>query len=150
MMTEMVFAVVFLVLALLLFQQSMELSFILETGVIGAGFFPRLLTIILIVLTGFYLLNLILKRNKGNGKESLQKQVIWKQVYLAGAVVLVVFLGEILGLLVTIGLFLLVTLVIIEKLTLIKSAVISLSAVICIYLIFDVWLRMPMPMGIFG
>ncbi len=116
----------------------------------GAGFFPRILIIILIALIIYYLVELILKRKRYPQKEPVLKSTVWKQCFLIGVLAVSLWVGDDLGLVVTIGLFLLVTLVMVEKLSWVRAAIFSAAAMVCIYFIFDVWLGINLPKGIFG
>lgn len=60
-----------------------------------------------------------------------------------------IIVAKYLGLLITMGIFLIVTFVLIEKLSWKKSIIFSVISMISIYVIFDIWLGLNLPWGIF-
>jgi hypothetical protein len=151
MLSEVIFAFALFVIVLLFFLQSLMLPLLSEDGLLAPGFLPFLLTLILLVLMVCYIVKIIIyyKKNIRVNKSS-SKSKIKQQVFLLGAMGLSVYVAKYLGLLVALTFFLLITLVFIEKLSWARSTIFSLSLMICVYLIFDVWLGIRLPKGIFG
>src|SRR5699024_8086845 len=112
-------------------------------GVLGPGFFPVMISTILILLL---LLSLIisLKKLKKNTNDSTKPRVSKKTkfkrlnfvIVLLGSVALI----NVLGMLASLGIFLFVGLLFVEKLTWVKSLQFSLGMVLFIYFVFDKWL----------
>ncbi|MBD1381785.1 tripartite tricarboxylate transporter TctB family protein [Metabacillus arenae] len=150
---ELIFAMFFFLFIFLFFLQSMTLPFMLPNGLLASGFFPRILTVLILLLTLCYIVSLIRKMKKEKPvqeKKVNPRSIVSKQLFLVVAMALAIFLGEYLGVTVTTGLFLLVTLVFIEKLSWLRSAIFSISTSVSIYLIFEFALNLNLPKGIFG
>lgn len=145
-MVEISFCIAFLILVFSLFIQSLELTFMLPNGLISSGFFPTILSIIIMVLLVLYILELLIKRKKGQqSKETFSKEVVWKQIFVIAAMSFSLWLVQVLGMIFTIGLFLMSALVLVENMKWFRSAVFSVGSMLCIYLIFVVWLGMRIP-----
>jgi len=137
-----------LALSLFVFTQALQLPFSAEYGP-GPGFMPLVLSSLMGILS-----TTLLVRSRGleGGTESLfksasglKKAALVALLYLAYIVAL-----QTLGLLMSLAIFLLVLLLLIEKRSIVTavsaSAIVSLSC----YFLFEVWLKVPLPIGIFG
>lgn len=148
MASEIKFGITFFIIIFSLFLQSIKLPFIQENGAIGAGFFPIIFTVLTMILMIIYLGALIMKKEKYVKKEN-NKNVILTQFYLAIILTLSMVIAIYFGLLAMIGLFLLISFVLIEKLSWKKSIIFSVITTACIFVIFDIWLGLNFPAGIF-
>ncbi|MDF2522668.1 MAG: Tripartite tricarboxylate transporter TctB family protein [Clostridiales bacterium] len=107
----------------------------------GGGFFPIIAGIILIIC-GVLAVFSQLKAKAPSDFKVLAFLPI-------GCVLLIAFSSYVLGLLIAIGIFTFLWLKLYEKYTIKYSLLFSLCSIGVIYLVFDYWLQVPMPWGIF-
>ena len=140
-----------LVVTLMFFFSSSELPMTASNGLLGAGFFPKVITVILAILLVSYLLSTYSKANQGIAKPAAKrsKQSILNQVIFTSSLLIALALIEFLGMLVTLGLFLFAMLIIIEKISYTRSILFSAATTVCLYIIFVRWLGLVLPWGIF-
>lgn len=148
MTAELRFSFLFLIIVLLLLFQSLKVPIINEGGEIGAGFFPLLISVIILILLFVYILTLFIKK-KDSKETKVTLGAFINQLYLILALIFSIIVAKYLGLLITMGIFLIVTFVLIEKLSWKKSIIFSVISMISIYVIFDIWLGLNLPWGIF-
>lgn len=148
MTAELRFSFLFLIIVLLLLFQSLKVPIINEGGEIGAGFFPLLISVIILILLFVYIVTLFIKK-KDSKETKVTLGAFINQLYLILALIISIIVAKYLGLLITMGIFLIVTFVLIEKLSWKKSIIFSVISMISIYVIFDIWLGLNLPWGIF-
>lgn len=148
MTAELRFSFLFLIIVLSLLFQSLKVPIINEGGEIGAGFFPLLISVIILILLFVYILTLFIKK-KDSKETKVTLGAFINQLYLILALIISIIVAKYLGLLITMGIFLIVTFVLIEKLSWKKSIIFSVISMISIYVIFDIWLGLNLPWGIF-
>lgn len=148
MTAELRFSFLFLIIVLSLLFQSLKVPIINEGGEIGAGFFPLLISVIILILLFVYIVTLFIKR-KDSKETKVTLGAFINQLYLILALIISIIVAKYLGLLITMGIFLIVTFVLIEKLSWKKSIIFSVISMISIYVIFDIWLGLNLPWGIF-
>lgn len=112
----------------------------------GSGFLPVWLGAALVVLVA-----LLVLRNRGEPEEAANESGAWRKpaVIVAGLVVCVA-LVELLGFVAAVGAYLLFLLLYVEKLPAWLGGGVAIGATLSIYLIFAVWLRVPLPQGPWG
>lgn len=149
-MVEIVFFIALFILVGSLFIQSLDLQMLMSNGLISSGFLPRILSIFLILLIVFYLIDRFRHIKINNQGNKIDIKSVIKQVLLIVSLFISIFLVKIVGMILTVGIFLLITLVIIEEMSWLRSAIFSLCTTLCIYIIFVSWLGLVLPKGIFG
>ncbi len=121
----------------------------MNVGALGSGFFPRIMSILLVVLLSIYFIQ-TLRGKSDEQAEELDKEVVLKQIILIVLLIASLISTQIIGMLASIGLFMFITLVFIIKIQWLRSLIFTISVLIVMYGIFVLWLDSPLPLGIFG
>lgn len=150
MLLERYFVLFLLIVSAVFLVMSFELPlYSMNVGALGSGFFPRIMSILLVILLGIYFIQLL--RGKSDQQaEGLNKQVVLKQIILVVALIATLFLVQIIGMLPSIGLFMFMMLTFVLKIHWLKSLIFTISVLIVMYGIFVLWLESPLPKGVFG
>jgi len=149
MLLERLFFIFLFIISALFFIYSFTLPFYSETGVFGSGFYPRWISGILLLVTGYYLIKLMV--NKVNEvKEEKDKKVIMNQTILVISLFISFGLIYVIGLLPSAVVFMVFTLVWIQKISWVKSIILTLVTISALFGVFDYWLNIPFPRGMFA
>ncbi|MEL7566574.1 MAG: tripartite tricarboxylate transporter TctB family protein [Dehalobacterium sp.] len=132
----------------ILLAASFGLDYISDNGVLGEGFFPINITVILLILTVFYLWDVFFK-NKVTEKPKVNSAVKRQVLYILAILVCLAF-TRFLGMLICLGLFNIFILLYIEKFTIKDSIIFTLIFMLTIYLIFEKWFGLIIPKGFLG
>lgn len=73
----------------------------------------------------------------------------FKAVYPVVGMVAIIFASDVIGLIPALGLFVTVWLGAYERYGVVKSLAVGVGTGLCIYLLFDYWLKIPVPLGYF-
>lgn len=143
------FILMLLILTLTLFFQAYQLPIFRKNGMIGVGFFPVVVSAILLILEGLLFISILLKsKPKHEELNHYSFRPLIKQSALLVSLLIAIFLSTKLGMLTTILLFLFLLLRFVENTSWPHSFLISLGCVTIIYLVFVFWLEMTLPKGI--
>lgn len=149
MLLERLFFTFLFIISTLFFIYSFALPFYSETGVFGSGFYPRWISGALLLLTGYYLIKLMINKVNEAKKEG-DKHVIINQIILVISLFISFGLMYVIGLLPSAIVFMLFTLVWIQKIPWIKSIILTIVTISVLFGVFDYWLNIPFPKGIFA
>lgn len=138
----------FLMLAVLFMWMSLELPFYESEGLPGAGFFPRFISGIFILLTLYHVILLFLKSDKQE-KRQWHKAVIAKQIVVFMFLILTLILTNVIGMLPAIGIFMFILLTFMQKIQWLKALLFTILVIIIMYATFVLWLNISLPKGIF-
>ncbi|HLR69230.1 MAG TPA: tripartite tricarboxylate transporter TctB family protein [Virgibacillus sp.] len=138
----------FLMLAVLFMWMSLELPFYESEGLPGAGFFPRFISGILILLTLYHVILLFFKSDKQE-KRQWHKAVIAKQIVVFMFLILTLILTNVIGMLPAIGIFMFILLTFMQKIQWLKALLFTILVIIIMYATFVLWLNISLPKGIF-
>lgn len=134
-------------------------------GMIGAGFFPRMISVILFLLVCWYFIILLRrkterhekhekntsKRNQSNASQAdSSKKTLMQQCILIIFLIACIALTNVIGILPTTGVFMFVMLAAVQRIPWMKSLIFSIAVLIVMYTIFDLWLGIALPKGVFG
>jgi len=120
-----------------------------NVGAVGPGFFPRIISILLvffIVLHLFQVMRVKLKKPE----EGPDKLILFQQIILIVFLAVSIGLTQLIGMLASIGVFMFVMLTFVQKIPWLKAIVFTIVVLIVMYSIFVLWLGSPLPLGIFG
>lgn len=118
----------------------------------GPGFLPFLSSLILGILAVIYWISQVWgKREKPGQEEGFRLGLQWKKVayLMGGSLVYMVVLWNNLGYLISTAILLFFLLKTLAEQSIIKSLIISVVTTIISYLIFERWLQVSLPKGIF-
>ncbi len=137
-----------LALSLFVASQALQMPFSAEYGP-GPGFMPLVLSTLMGILSAILLVRSlgseVPSKSLFTDRSGLKKSAGVALLYLAYIVSL-----PFLGLLVALTVFLLVLLLLIEKRSIIMAVSASAMVSLSCYFLFEVWLKVPLPIGIFG
>jgi hypothetical protein len=111
----------------------------------GPGFIPVLFGSLTLILS----ISLFLQTLRKKG-DALTVREVRTVALVAAAVGISIWLMHLLGTFVSLGLFLVAWLCLLEDYRLATALKIALPTVIVAYLVFTVWLQVPLPQGLFG
>jgi putative tricarboxylic transport membrane protein len=128
---------------------------VLRAGIPGAGFFPLLLGILLVILSLLDFISTLYEVRRDAIKRSKEKfsphpNSLKKVLYTVGALFVYGLVLEHFGFLVTNFLFILFLLRFVDPQKWAVSTSIAFAATAISYVIFNVWLRVQLPKGILG
>ncbi len=141
-------AVFLLALSLFVISQAIRLPYSAEYGP-GPGFLPLWLAG---VVGGLSLLLLV----RSTGAPRPRKPFIANPAgmksaaMVAGLYLAYILLLQTLGLLVALAIFLLILIKVVERRSLLASVITAVAGSVSCYLLFEVWLKVPLPIGILG
>ncbi|MED1604379.1 tripartite tricarboxylate transporter TctB family protein [Cytobacillus kochii] len=118
-------------------------------GAVGAGFFPRIISILLFLFLCFYLMQ-IMRLKKKESEEEVDKKIRFQQVFIILFLAVTIGLSHFIGMLASIGVFMFTILAFVQKIPWLKALTFTIIVLILMYLIFELWLDSPLPLGIFG
>ncbi|MDQ0184072.1 tripartite tricarboxylate transporter TctB family protein [Cytobacillus sp. FSL W7-1323] len=118
-------------------------------GAVGAGFFPRIISILLFLLLCFHLMQ-IMRLKKKESEEEVDKKIRFQQVFIILFLAVTIGLSHFIGMLASIGVFMFTILAFVQKIPWFKAFTFTIVVLILMYLIFELWLDSPLPLGIFG
>ncbi len=119
-------------------------------GLLGAGFFPRVISIIIMIMTFIYFLSTFRNNNENQGTpKPIDKQKVKVQLIFCLSLIVTLLLISVLGMLVSLGLFMITILKLFEKMSWRRSIIFSAAMMILIQIVFVQWLGLVMPTGIF-
>lgn len=131
----------------------------MKNGIPGSGFFPIVCGIGIAVFGALIIVENHLKEKKAkesNNKDNeLDKNIIDKAelrnfAYTIGSSILVLIMTPLIGLIVSIGIIVTLLVKMLAEESLIKSIIIGAGTVIVLYLIFKMFLGVPMPSSFIG
>jgi putative tricarboxylic transport membrane protein len=120
-----------------------------NVGAVGPGFFPRVITIMLVLLTCLHLIQIMRKKVK-KPEEGVDKKIVYQQISLMVFLAVTIGLSQLIGMLASIGVFMFTILAFVQKIPWIKALTFTIVVLIIMYAIFVLWLESPLPLGIFG
>lgn len=139
MVNERRFGIVLLVLVVSLAVQAVTLPFVeADNGTIGAGMFPSILSLGLIVGLLVYIVRLSVRIARDKSDTAPSRVIVRNQVIFLAAVVLAIVMGGLAGLLVSSAVVLLVSFVLLERLSWQRSILVTGATVLLAHLVFDV------------
>lgn len=141
---------IFLIFAVfVLLIQSLKLPTFTPNGMIGPGFLPLALALLIIGLLTIEAFSVFWKDRKREKKEKNRNSFgrFKQQLFFLAAVILTLGLVNVLGMLISLGLFTFVILYKMENRSLINSGVFSILSIVLVYVIFEVLLGISFPMG---
>lgn len=118
-------------------------------GAVGAGLFPRIISILLFLFLCFHLFQ-IMRLKKKEAEEQVDKKTRFQQIFLIVFLVLTIGLSYVIGMLASIGVFMFTILAFVQKIPWFKAFTFTIVVLIMMYVIFELWLDSPLPLGIFG
>lgn len=149
MLLERLFFIFLFLFSIFLFISSFTLPLYSGTGVFGSGFFPRWISGILSILIGYYLIILMAKKMNEH-KEKNNGSIIINQIILVISLFISFGLIYIIGLLPSASIFMLFILIAVQKIPWIKSIIFTILTICIIFGVFEFWLNVQFPKGIFG
>lgn len=149
--TDQAAGVIALILGVYAISQALALPYTAEFGRPGAGFFPFWLGLALVFLGALVIVNATVKPMADQGPAPFQSVHQIKKPGLILLTILIAILAlHTLGFLVMVGLFLVMLLVVVEKVKLVIGLVTAIVGATSFYLVFEVWLKIQLPIGIMG
>ncbi|WP_281202372.1 tripartite tricarboxylate transporter TctB family protein [Cytobacillus kochii] len=118
-------------------------------GAVGAGFFPRIISILIFLFLCFHLIQ-VMRLKKKESEEEVDKKIRFQQVFLILLLAVTIGLSYFIGMLASIGIFMFTILAFVQKIPWFKAFTFTIVVLILMYLIFELWLDSPLPLGIFG
>ncbi|MCM3320923.1 MULTISPECIES: tripartite tricarboxylate transporter TctB family protein [Cytobacillus] len=118
-------------------------------GAVGAGFFPRIISILIFLFLCFHLIQ-VMRLKKKESEEEVDKKIRFQQVFLILLLAVTIGLSYFIGMLASIGVFMFTILAFVQKIPWFKAFTFTIVVLILMYLIFELWLDSPLPLGIFG
>ena len=146
MIIRMLFPIFLMLSITVLLIQSLKLDIFTNSGVIGPGFLPLVLSILIIVILIIEVL-VIIKKKESNPHQAHNKKGL-RQVIFVISIILTLILIKFFGMLISLGLFIFITLLTLEKRSLMNSILFSLISLLVIYIIFDRFLGVSLTKGI--
>lgn len=137
-----------LALSLFVMTQAIQMPFGAEYGP-GPGFMPLTLSMLMGILSAILLFRCLraeeATRSLFENHAGLKKAAIVAVLYLV-----YILLLQVLGLLVALAVFLLILLWLVENRSIFFSVGAAVVVSLSCYFLFEVWLKVPLPIGIFG
>lgn len=143
---EIFFALFLLGAGLLMFIISLDYPYSTQFGP-GPGFFPVWISGFMILFSLIFLIKLFRSNISGaffNHPDSLKTLIL----FIVGLIITIILI-PILGLILSLGLFCLFAFRLFDKHSWKGSVGVSVGAMVIFYLIFVIWLKVPLPTGIF-
>ncbi|MGM0900267.1 MAG: tripartite tricarboxylate transporter TctB family protein [Bacillota bacterium] len=120
-----------------------------NVGAVGPGFFPRVISIMLVLLICLHLIQIMRKKLKKQ-EEEVDRKILFQQIYLMVFLAVTIGLTQLIGMLPSIGVFMFTILAFVQKTPWFKALTFTMVVLIMMYGIFVLWLESPLPLGIFG
>ncbi len=144
-------SVVLMLFGLAVVFESTKLVYTAEFGRPGAGFFPFWLGVAIAVLSVILFFNSRLKSGELDRPGPLtQPRRLRKPAIVVGSMFIMAFLLQPMGFLVTIALWLGFVVVVVEGYRWLAGVPIALLGALGFYMVFEVWLGVPLPIGVLG
>lgn len=138
---------------IILINSLVDLKFITRSGRIGAGFFPILMSLTVILSMFFLIISSVIKEKKSGHVDkkniTFEKKVLKKQFKYLIAIIMTIILSKIFGFILALNVFLFLALVFMENIKWPKAVFFSLTIGLSMYLVIIVWLNVPLPSGMF-
>lgn len=145
MSNERKFNIVLLLVGILSLLGSLQIPYWSEFGP-GSGFMPFWLAIAMILVSGFS----IYKPGKSVEVEMPSGDNLIQLLIYVALVVVTIVITMVLGLVIALGIFALLEVRVIHRYAWWGSVTAALGVMVVVYLLFGVWLNVPLPTGIFG
>lgn len=120
-----------------------------NVGAVGAGFFPRIISILLVIFLCVHLIQ-IMRKKVIKPEEEVDKKIRFQQISLMVFLAVTIGLSQLIGMLASIGVFMFTILAFVQKIPWFKAFTFTIVVLIMMYAIFVLWLESPLPLGIFG
>ncbi len=144
-----VVGILLLIFSVLVIIASGDLVYVVEFSP-GAGFFPFWLGISLLICSLILLVgSTILKLHRTEKNPLPGKPAFLRIIAILGSLLVSILLFERIGFLITMSLFVAFLLIFLEKYRWYSGILISVLMVSAVYGIFKIWLKVPLPSGIF-
>ncbi|QQK77719.1 tripartite tricarboxylate transporter TctB family protein [Salicibibacter cibarius] len=147
---EIIFAFMLLLFSIFMLVEALGFEYSSDFGP-GPGFAPVWLSIILILLATTLILSHTVKKEDHNEGQSFfksKKGLKQASVFLL-ALIISITLVDVLGLILVLTLFSFFTFKFIEKYSWVSSVGVSLGSMVFVIVVFNVWLDIPTPTGLF-
>lgn len=141
---QLAFSVFFLVFSFVFTIMSFRFDFITNSGGPGAGFFPVLVGIAFILVSGYRCLQDFKQRKNQAEMQVYVKDLLWVVLWIVFLVVTMFYLGALLSM----ALFIFALLFTFNRTRLLQNIITSITIPILIFVMFDVWLNAGLPKGI--
>ena len=128
---------------------AMQFPMTVTGGLLGPGFFPQVISGLIVLLVLFHLGRLFVKRyyEKTEGQTIYEMPVFKKHLFFLLSLIVTFILIEYIGMFLSLGLFMIVILKTFEKMSWIRSIVFSIIIMLFLYLVFIYWLELVIPTG---
>ena len=143
-LAERIFLIIIAGLSVLLLWSGRELSMGSEFT-IGPGFFPRYIAILLLLTVAISLAKTFCVKKEQNKTFFMHKNTALKVLYFCIALIVSISAIPFLGMILSIFLFMLYGFIHIENNSFVKSLAVAAVTSLIIFLIFKVWLGVPLP-----
>lgn len=144
-------SIVLFLFSIALMIESRKLVFTAEFGRPGAGFFPFWLGVLLAILSfQLFLQNRPTEAERDEASPFADLRRLGKPALILASLFVFALTLPFLGFLVAIGLFLAFLLVPVEKHRWLPGLITAVVGGFAFYLIFEVWLDVPLPIGVLG
>ena len=120
-----------------------------NVGAVGAGFFPRIISILLVIFLCVHLIQ-IMRKKVIKPEEEVDKKIRFQQISLMVFLAVTIGLSQLIGMLASIGVFMFTILAFVQKIPWFTAFTFTFVVLIMMYAIFVLWLESPLPLGIFG
>jgi putative tricarboxylic transport membrane protein len=120
-----------------------------NVGAVGAGFFPRIISILLVIFICLHLIQMM-RKNVKKPEEGVDKKILFQQISLMVLLAVTIGLSQLIGMLASLGVFMFTILAFVQKTPWFKALTFTIVVLIMMYAIFVLWLESPLPLGIFG
>lgn len=151
---EIISSIILILFSLIFMAQSKKLSGMGVIGgelTLGADFLPFWLSIIMLILSIFLFLSGILLHTEGKTRILLPEYMGWKRIfYIVAGLFGYLLILERIGFALSTFIFLILTMILLERHKSLIAFIVSVLVTSGLYLLFKLWLKAPLPEGIFG
>lgn len=117
-------------------------------GSVGPGFFPRIIAVLLLALVVWYGIKIIRQKIEVD-EEIFVKKALLPQLSLIVFLIVMIYLTQVIGMLVSIALFMFMMLTVFQKINWKNALVFTMLVMAVMYGIFEFWLDANLPAGVF-
>ncbi|WP_428912403.1 tripartite tricarboxylate transporter TctB family protein [Niallia sp. Krafla_26] len=149
MLVQRIFIGFLFLMSTVFFVASFNLSMTVTGGLLGAGFFPRVISVLVMIMTLFYFITTFRNNDKQETSKPIDKQKVKVQLLFCLALLVTLALINLLGMLVSLGLFMIAILKFFEKMSWRRSIIFTIAMMVLIHVVFVRWLGLVMPTGLF-